>query len=117
MPVLTAPDTSRGRGENTHASVLDYWSYYQLEQFIFYKAQMAGIAVEKVPAAYTTKSCPLCGAINQRDKHNYTCKRCSYRGHADYGASRNIGNSVGLSCPIELAFGNASRTGAFGCNG
>ncbi|MUL36143.1 transposase [Gloeocapsopsis dulcis] len=80
----------------------DYWSYFQLEQFIFFKAQMAGVAVEKVPAAYTTKSCLKCGAINQRDKHNYTCRRCGYRGHADYGASRNIGNWVGLSCPIEL---------------
>lgn len=80
----------------------DYWSYFQLEQFIFFKAQMAGVAVEKVPAPYTTKSCPKCCAINQRDKHNYTCRRCGYRGHADYGASRNIGNWVGLSCPIEL---------------
>ena len=80
----------------------DYWSYFQLEQFIFFKAQIAGVPVEKVPAPYTTKSCPKCGAINQRDKHDYTCRRCGYRGHADYGASRNIGNWVGLSCPIEL---------------
>jgi len=80
----------------------DYWSYFQLEQFIFFKAQLAGVPVEKVPALYTTKSCPKCGAINQRDKHDYTCRRCGYRGHADYGASRNIGNWVGLSCPIEL---------------
>lgn len=39
----------------------DYWSYFQLEQFIFYKAQLASVAVEKVPAPYTTKvSNPLC---------------------------------------------------------
>ncbi|HEY9781174.1 MAG TPA: transposase [Leptolyngbyaceae cyanobacterium] len=80
----------------------NFWSYFQLEQFIFFKAQIAGVAVEKVPAPYTTKSCPKCGAINERHKHDYTCRRCEYRGHADYGASRNIGNWVGLSCPIEL---------------
>lgn len=80
----------------------DYWSYFQLEQFIQYKAQIAGISVEKVPAAYTSKSCCCCGAINERNKHNYTCIRCGYRGHADYNASVNIGAWVGLSCPIEL---------------
>ena len=80
----------------------NFWSYFQLEQFIFFKAQIASVAVEKVPAPYTTKSCPKCGAINERDKHDYTCCRCEYRGHADYGASRNIDNWVGLSCPIEL---------------
>lgn len=80
----------------------DYWSYFQLEQFIFFKAQIASVAVEKVPAPYTTKSCPSCGAINERSKHDYSCNRCGYRGHADYGASRNIGSWVGLSCPIEL---------------
>jgi len=84
------------------SSNLDYVSQFQLEQFIFFKAQSVGVPVEKVPAPYTTKSCPKCGAINQRDKHDYTCRRCGYRGHADYGASRNIGNWVGLSCPIEL---------------
>lgn len=80
----------------------DYWSYFQLEQMILYKAQLAGVPVEKVPAAYTTKSCCKCGCINQRDKHSYTCSRCNYRGHSDYNASRNIGAWVGLSCPIEL---------------
>lgn len=35
----------------------DYWPYYQLEQYIQYKAQLVGIPVEKVPAAYTSKSC------------------------------------------------------------
>lgn len=80
----------------------DYWSFFQLEQFIQYKAQIAGVPVEKVPAPYTTKSCCKCGAINERNKHNYTCSRCGYKGHADHGASRNIGAWVGLSCPIEL---------------
>lgn len=80
----------------------DYVSQFQLEQFIFYKAQLAGIPVEKVPAPYTTKSCCKCGCINERDKHSYTCSRCKYRGHSDHSASRNIGAWVGLSCPIEL---------------
>src|SRR5713101_5231067 len=35
----------------------DYWPFFQLEQFIIYKTQLAGVVVEKVPAAYTTKSC------------------------------------------------------------
>jgi IS605 OrfB family transposase len=80
----------------------DYGAFYDLEQFIKYKALAAGIPVETIPAPYTSKSCCKCGAINQRDKHSYVCKRCGYRGHADHNASRNIGAWVGLSCPIEL---------------
>lgn len=43
----------------------DYVSQFQLEQFIFYKAQLAGIQVKKIPAPYTTKSCCKCGCTNE----------------------------------------------------
>lgn len=92
----------RKRQKSDASQNRDYWPFYQLEQFIRYKAMKAGVPVALIPAAYTTKSCSRCGAINERDKHSYTCSRCGYRGHSDHNASRNIGNWVGLSCPIEL---------------
>jgi IS605 OrfB family transposase len=45
----------------------DYWPFFQLETFIIYKAHLAGVAVEKVPAAYTSKSCHCCGALGTRN--------------------------------------------------
>ena len=95
--------TKQRKQQSADASLnRDYWPFFQLETFVQYKALIAGVPVEKVPAAYTTKSCSRCGAINERDKHSYICSRCGYRGHSDHNASRNIGNWVGLSCPIEL---------------
>jgi IS605 OrfB family transposase len=53
----------------------DYWPFYQLEQFIRYKAQLAGIVVEHVPAAYTSKTCHRCGALGIRKGHAFHCPR------------------------------------------
>lgn len=80
----------------------DYWPYYDLEQKILYKAQMAGIAVEKIPAAYTSKCCCKCHAVGNRQGEKFSCERCGYQGHADHNASRNIGQWLGMACLIGL---------------
>ncbi len=86
----------------------DYWPYFDLETKVVYKAALAGVPVENVPAAYTSKSCSRCGAIGQRERHAFRCPRCGYRGHADHNASRNVGRWVGLSCPVMLEKGGAA---------
>ncbi len=86
----------------------DYWPYYDLETKVAYKAALAGVPVDKVPAAYTSKSCSRCGAIGQRERHAFRCPRCGYRGHADHNTSRNVGRWVGLSCPVTLEKGDAA---------
>jgi putative transposase len=83
----------------------DYWPYFDLETKVLYKAALAGVPVEKVPAAYTSKSCCRCGAIGQRERHSFRCPRCGYRGHADHNASRNVGRWIGVSCPVVLERG------------
>jgi putative transposase len=87
----------------------DYWPFYQLEQFITYKAQLAGIALEHVPAAYTSKSCHRCGALGTRTRHRFICPRCHYHAHADANAGMNIRDWRGLCCPWTL---EASTDGA-----
>jgi len=96
-------DTKRQADKNR-----DYWPYYDLETKVAYKAALAGVSVDKVPAAYTSKSCSRCGAIGQRERHAFRCPRCGYRGHADHNASRNVGRWVGLSCPVMLEKGGAA---------
>ena len=39
------------------------WAFYQLEQYLTYKADAVGSCVLKVPANYTSQRCPKCGRI------------------------------------------------------
>ena len=89
----------------------DYWPFFQLEQFITYKAQLAGVAVEHVPAAYTSKSCHRCGALGARTRHRFRCPRCAYQAHADANAAMNVRDWHGLCCPLVL---EAPADGAHG---
>ena len=78
----------------------DDWPFCQLEQFMSYKARLAGIPGEKVPAAYTSQGCYACGRINRRDKHACRCERCGRQAHADANAAMNIRDWEGLCCPL-----------------
>ena len=89
----------------------DYWPFFQLERFIAYKAILAGVAVEKVPAAYTSKSCHHCGTLGTRKKHTFFCPRCHYQAHADANAAQNVRDWHGLCCPLVL---EAPADGAHG---
>ena len=89
----------------------DYWPFFQLEQFITYKAQLAGVAVKHVPAAYTSKSCHCCGALGTRKRHRFVCPRCAYHAHADANAAMNVRDWHGLCCPLVL---EAPADGAYG---
>lgn len=89
----------------------DYWPFFQVEQFITYKAHLAGVVVEKVPAAYTSKSCHQCGALGTRKQHTFRCPRCHYQAHADANAAQNIRDWHGLCCPLVL---EAPADGAHG---
>lgn len=80
----------------------DYWPYFDLELKIKYKAQRAGIAIEKIPAAYTSQACCKCHAIGERNGQHFYCPLCRYQGHSDHNASRNVGSWTGCACLIVL---------------
>ena len=69
------------------------WSFYQLEQFLTYKAHENRSEVLKVSAKYTSQRCPKCGIIRKanRDhhKHLYSCQ-CGYKSNDDRIGVMNI---------------------------
>ena len=75
-------------------SDLRSWTFYQLEQFLTYKAEAAGSGVLKVSPEYTSQRCPKCGRIHKDNRdhemHLYTCDSCGYVSNDDRLAAMNI---------------------------
>jgi IS605 OrfB family transposase len=72
---------------------LHSWTFYQLQQFIEYKAELAGIKVEYINPKYTSQGCSKCTKVKKsnRKANLYSCE-CGNHIHADLNASRNIAN-------------------------
>ncbi|CDK30126.1 transposase (fragment) [Candidatus Babela massiliensis] len=69
------------------------WSFYQLRQFIQYKADLAGIPVMLVDPKNTSRTCIQCGYVakeNRSLRDNFCCRACGYVDLADKLAAENI---------------------------
>lgn len=70
------------------------WSFAELHSYIDYKANLVGSVATKVPAHYTSQSCPKCGHTSKANRPNkgllFRCECCSFELHADLVGSRNI---------------------------
>ena len=75
---------------------LHRWAFRQLQNFVQYKAEAAGIKVEYVDPAYTSQTCSVCGGLGKRVKHRFACS-CGNLAHSDVNASRNIARFAALS--------------------
>ncbi len=93
------------------------WAFYQLRQYIEYKAIGSGIKVVFIPPAYTSKTCHKCNHIhpdpNQSYRHGkyFRCGHCLWTGDADlnaslviqqWGVTVNTPEQSSLSCPVSL---------------
>ncbi len=75
---------------NRRIKSLHKWAFYQLKEFVSYKALAAGIPVILVEAAYTSKTCHRCHCIGDRKGKEFSCPSCGWCGDADFSGARNI---------------------------
>ena len=78
------------------------WAFYQLRQFILYKAKLAGVPVVLVDPRNTSRTCPQCGLIdphNRPTQASFRCIACGFAGPADTIAAGNIARRAAVNPP------------------
>ena len=72
---------------------VNQWSFFQLEQFLTYKAAAKGVGIVYVDARYTSQRCSKCGHIKKSNRKNqsiFKCRKCGFKHNADLNAAKNI---------------------------
>jgi IS605 OrfB family transposase len=73
--------------------MLHSWPFAQLQEFLKYKAALAGVPVIEEDPRHTSQRCSQCGHTergNRSKQASFACKACGYRCHADLNAARNL---------------------------
>lgn len=71
------------------------WGFFQLRQYVSYKAARAGVPVILVDPRHTSQECNHCHHIakaNRPTQNRFSCHRCGYTTSADFNAAQNIKN-------------------------
>ncbi len=80
----------RIRGKKRMRSRLHRWAWYELQNYVEYKAQAKGLEVIYVNPAYTSQTCSQCGSLGSRKKHRFTCSNCGSYQHSDCNGAINL---------------------------
>ena len=79
------------------------WSFAQLRTFVEYKAAAKGVPVVLVDPRNTSRTCPSCGTVDQKNRPTrdvFRCGSCGLAGPADRIAATNIAARAGVDRPI-----------------
>ena len=92
------------------------WAFFQLRQFLIYKAIKHGVHLVFIDPRYTSQTCHNCNHIHPvrgesyRSGKKFSCGHCGWFGDADLNGSRNIAalgavvnqpKGSGLSCSLH----------------
>jgi IS605 OrfB family transposase len=78
------------------------WAFNQLRAFIEYKAKLVGVVVQAVDPRNTSRTCPVCGCIDKRNRASqalFSCISCGYSAPADILAARIIASRAAVNQP------------------
>ncbi|MBT9143937.1 MAG: hypothetical protein DDT29_02351 [Dehalococcoidia bacterium] len=66
------------------------WLYGDTRRMVSYKAERLGMEVVLQEEAYTSQTCPVCGALHKPNGREYRCPNCGFRYHRDGVGAFNI---------------------------
>jgi putative transposase len=99
----------KGNGERTATRRrIALWPFRQLQSYIDYKARWAGVPLEYVSSAWTSKTCNVCGYINHKLKvtdRSWLCPRCGAMLERDPNSAINIERRGKIRCLGEVHSG------------
>ncbi|MFT0812651.1 RNA-guided endonuclease InsQ/TnpB family protein [Synechococcus sp. OH20] len=113
--------TERRRANSEAYGPLARGAFYQLRQFVHYKAARAGVKVVVVPPAYSSQTCHRCLWLGQREGKHFRCVNpaCGWEGDADLnganiallGVAVNRPRGPWLACQLQ-GYPSRQRRGA-----
>jgi IS605 OrfB family transposase len=78
------------------------WAFYQLQQFILYKAKLSGVPVVFVDPKNTSHTCTICGFVDKRNRPSqasFSCFNCGFALAADIVAASVIAGRAAVNQP------------------
>jgi putative transposase len=78
------------------------WAFHQLRGFLEYKCADKGVPFVTVDARNTSRTCPACGCVDQRNRPSqaeFRCIHCALEGHADLFAALEVARRATVSWP------------------
>ncbi|MGH2361610.1 MAG: RNA-guided endonuclease InsQ/TnpB family protein [bacterium] len=81
----------RLRVPNKHRNrMMGLWAFFQLQEFVRYKAAMKGVGFERINPAYSSQTHYKCGKRGLRDHEVFVCTTCGESLDADENAAKVI---------------------------
>jgi putative transposase len=69
------------------------WAFAELRGYIEYKAALAGVKAQPVAARNTSRRCPECNHVSEKNRIRrevFLCDECGYFDRADIVGAKNI---------------------------
>lgn len=87
-----------GIRETSSLSGVRSWRFDQLQRFITYNAERAGIRAETVDPYQSSQICSECRSLGSRTEDYVSCPECGRDRHADLDASDELARREGEPC-------------------
>ena len=71
---------------------LSRWVRGFIDERLLFKAAVCGVRIAKVPAAYSSQCCPVCGYVHPKNRNGdqFCCQHCEHTNNADRVGALNL---------------------------